>query len=102
MAWEVVRHTYQFTMPKEQYNQWEVSLLFQPPLDVLTPRYGQIYKILCGKATKKTNYEITLGNSPTCTCMDFVIMISSSLGTWGKWLPCKHMYYVLQDVMFCG
>jgi hypothetical protein len=28
-------------------------------------------------------------------------MISNSLGQ-GKWVPCKHMYYVLQHVMFCG
>ncbi len=106
MAWEVVQCTLQFTMSKQQYNQWEASWLlaatFQLPLHVLTPRYGQIYKILCGKVVNKMKYEIIIGNFPTCTCMDFVIMISSSLGKWGKWLPSKHMYYVLQHVIFCG
>jgi hypothetical protein len=27
--------------------------------------------------------------------LDFVAMIFSSLGQWRKWVPCKHMYYVL-------
>jgi len=35
-------------------------------------------------------------------CLDFVAMISNSLGQQGKWVPCKHMYYVLQHVMFYG
>jgi len=34
--------------------------------------------------------------------MDFVTMVSSSMGKQGKWVPCKHMYYVLQHVIFCG
>jgi hypothetical protein len=34
--------------------------------------------------------------------MDFVTMVSGSLGKQGKWVPRKHMYYVLQHVMFCG
>jgi hypothetical protein len=33
--------------------------------------------------------------------LDFVTMISNSLGQQGKWVPCKHMYYVLWHVMFC-
>jgi hypothetical protein len=43
-----------------------------------------------------------MGNFLTCTCLYFVIMISSSLGWWGKRVPCKHMYFELQHVMFCG
>jgi hypothetical protein len=34
--------------------------------------------------------------------MDFVTMVSGSLRKQGKWVPCEHMYYVLQHVMFCG
>jgi hypothetical protein len=29
-----------------------------------------------------------------------VTMVLGSLGKWGKLVPCKHMYYVLQHVMF--
>jgi hypothetical protein len=59
--------------------------------------YGQIYKILCGKVSNKKQYEVTIGNFPAYTYMDFVTMVSSSLGKQGKWVPCKHMDYVLQQ-----
>jgi hypothetical protein len=29
-------------------------------------------------------------------------MVVSLLGQQGKWVPYKHLYYELQDVMFCG
>jgi hypothetical protein len=29
-------------------------------------------------------------------------MVTSLLGQQGKWVPYKHLYYELQDVMFCG
>ncbi len=50
----------------------------------------------------KRNMKLQLRISQLCTCMDFVTMVSSSLGKQGKWVPCKHMYYVLQHVMFCA
>jgi hypothetical protein len=44
-------------MSKQHYHQWEANGLlvttFKPPLDVLVPRYGWIYKILCGKTSNK-------------------------------------------------
>jgi hypothetical protein len=44
-------------------------------------------------------YDIIIGNFPTCICINFVSMMTSSLGYDGK---CKHLYYILQNVMFCG
>lgn len=29
-------------------------------------------------------------------------MMASLLGGEGKWVHCKHMYYILQHVMYCG
>jgi hypothetical protein len=29
-------------------------------------------------------------------------MIIGSLGDWGKWVHCKHLYYILQNVILCG
>jgi hypothetical protein len=29
-------------------------------------------------------------------------MVASLLDQQGKWVPYKHLYYELQDVMFCG
>jgi hypothetical protein len=58
--------------------------------------------ILSSQNPNKKQYEITMGNFLTCTCLGFATMISSSLGQPGKWVPYKHMYYVLQYVMFFG
>jgi hypothetical protein len=95
-----------FIMSKLHYNWWEVGRLlmgiFQPPLEAFSLGYGQIYKILCDEISNKRQYEVTIGNFLACICMDFVTMVSCSLGKCGKWVPSKHMYYVLQHVMFCG
>jgi hypothetical protein len=62
--------------------------------------YGQIYNILSGGLTNRRQYEITIGKFPTCICLDFVGMVANSLGRSMKRVPCKHLYYVLQHVMF--
>jgi hypothetical protein len=53
---------------------------FYPPLDVHVLEYGWIYKNLCGEAINNMQHEMTIGNFLACTCMDFITMISSSLG----------------------
>ncbi len=68
---------------------------FQPPLKVHALGYGQIYKVLCGKVSNKKQYEVTIRNFLAYNCMDFVTMVSSSLRKQGKWVPCKHIDYVL-------
>jgi len=35
-------------------------------------------------------------------CMDFSFMMVSSFGKWGLWVPCKHLYYILQYPMYFG
>jgi hypothetical protein len=50
----------------------------------------------------KRQYEVISGNFPTDIYMDFVTMVSNSLGKHEKWVTYKHMYCVLQHVMFCG
>jgi hypothetical protein len=88
-----------FNMLNLHYNQWEASWILEAivnsPLGVPPPRYGQIYKILFGQSPNKKQYEVIIWNFPTCTCLDFGAIMSSSLGWWAKWVPCKHMYYVL-------
>jgi hypothetical protein len=85
MAWEVVRRTFQITMSKEQYNQWEVSWFlvgtFQPPLDVLTPGYGQIYKILCGKVAIRQNMKLHLGTLQLALAWILLLWFQ---GHWGN------------------
>jgi hypothetical protein len=52
-------------------------------------------RLYLAKNLNKKQYEVTIRNFPTCTCLDFVAMMFSLLGWQGKWVPCKHMYYVL-------
>jgi hypothetical protein len=47
-------------------------------------------------------YEVIVGNFPTCTCLGFTKMMASSLGGCGKWAHYEHLYFILQDVMHCG
>ncbi len=95
-----------FKMSNLHYNQWEdgqlLEAIINPSLEAPLPRYGRIYKIMFGQNPKKKQYEITIRNFLACICLDFVTMIYSSLGQRRKWVPCKHIYYVLHHVIFCG
>ncbi len=103
---KVVCHRVSFKRSNLHYNRWEVGQLFEttinPSLDVPLPRYGWIYKIMSGHNLNKKQYEVIIRNILAYTCLDFVSMISNLLGWRRKWVPYKHMYYVLQHVMFCG
>jgi len=79
-----------------------LEAIVNPPLEVLTFGYGRFYNIMSRVPTNKKHYEITIENFWTCIYLSFVSMVASLLGQWGKWVPYKHLYYVLQDVMFLG
>jgi hypothetical protein len=93
-----------FKMSNLNYNWWEVGWFLEvtinPPLEVPPPGYGWIYMIISSQNPNKNQYEITIGNFLACTCLDFVTMIFCLLSRRGKWVPYKHMYYVLQHVVF--
>jgi predicted nucleic acid-binding Zn finger protein len=90
-------------MSKQHYNWagWLLVVTFKSPLKVLTHEYGQMYKILCWETSNKSNDMVIIKTFPTCSCMDFLMMISNSLGKWGKWTLCKHIYHILWHVVFC-
>ena len=44
-------------------------------------------------------YRVTIVDMRHCTCLDFMKMSSQSLGKKGKWVYCKHLYYVFK--FFC-
>ncbi len=50
------------------------------PLKVALLGYGQIYKIISSQNPNNKQYEAVMGNFLTCIFLDFVNMISSSLG----------------------
>ncbi len=45
---------------------------------------------------------MTIENFPRCSCVYFVTMLVGSLGGRGVYVQCKHVYHVLQPIMFCG
>jgi hypothetical protein len=47
-------------------------------------------------------YDVTIGNFPKCSCVYFVKMLAKSLGAHGVYVQCKHVYHILQTIMFCG
>lgn len=95
-----------FKMSKQHYIQWEVGCLLEvivnPPLEVHAPRYGWIYNILFNALENRKQNEVTIGYFPNCTCLDFLGIVVSLLGQWGKLMPYKYLYYVLQLMIFVG
>jgi hypothetical protein len=76
----------------QQINRWEVrqtlEVVILPPIEAPPPRYGQIYIINFGPPPTRKQYEVTIGNFPQ-TCVDFIEMMASSLGSWGEWVHYK-------------
>jgi hypothetical protein len=79
-----------------------LKVVVNPPLKVLALRYGWINNIMSSVPTNKRQHEVTIKNFWTCICLGFVSMVTSSLGQRRKRVPYKHLYYVLQNVMFLG
>ncbi len=69
-----------------------------PHVDVQPPKYARIYNIL----SNHKRFYVTIGNYPFCYCIFFVIMSTIFLGGCETWVQCKHMYHILQNIMYCG
>jgi hypothetical protein len=37
-----------------------------------------------------------------CFYIYLVVMLVTSLGGCGAWVQCKHLYHILQNIMYCG
>jgi hypothetical protein len=89
-----------------QENKWEVGWILEATL--LTPSnipplgYGWIYRLFSGLPKNCKQYEVTINDYSTCNCVDFFSMMFASFGKWGLWVPCKHLYYILQYAMYFG
>ena len=70
---------------------------------VLEPGYGVIFILHApGSILKKELYEVTVSNFPACSYRGFRYMCTSALGNpTKKWILCKHLYFILQNRMFC-
>ncbi len=86
----------------QQYtNNWEANILLFKCIiflivDVPLPGYGRIYSIL----SDDKRYNVTIRNFLWCSCVYFVAMLA--LGGLGTYMQCKHVYHILQLIMFCG
>ena len=65
-----------------------------------SPSFGCIVTFESRQSHKVSQYLITIGQFPSCNCPFFKDMASKSLGKWGQWVNCKHMYYFFSQV--CG
>ncbi len=63
--------------------------------------YAQIYHIISKIIENRKQYSVMISNFHPCTCIDSLSMMIGSLGSHGKWVHCKHLNYVLENVMLC-
>ena len=67
------------------------------------PSYGVVFTLhTLGSILKKELYKVTVSNFLACTCRGFRYMCTSTLeNPTKKWILCKHLYFILQNCMFC-
>ncbi len=71
------------------------------PLLLLT--HGWIYKIISSATTNQRQYEVIVGNFPTCICVNFVIMLLGLLGRQRKWNGCHvNTSITCYNILSCG
>ena len=77
-------------------NKWESSRLTDGYYVVgVTPiPYHGFGVIIYVVSKANIAYHVTIGNIPYCTCLNFTKMSSQPLEKKGKWLYCKHLYYL--------
>jgi hypothetical protein len=103
---KAIWHLEIFKFLKEHENMWEaidaLNAIVFPPIEVPPSSYGFIYNITSNVGQNKKSYQVIIGDCPYCNCMDFVTMMASLLARGReKWVQCKHIYYILQHVMYC-
>ena len=68
---------------------------------VPTPRYEVVLTICTlNSLDLKSLYKDCISDYPSCSCPDFNFM-KSKANRRRKWLPCKHLYFLLQEHFGC-
>ena len=72
-------------------------------MKVPKPGYGIVFTVITlGSISKKVLYEVSISDFPACTCRGFRYMCAYALGNPSKkWILCKHLYFILQNRMYC-
>jgi hypothetical protein len=72
-----------------------VASVKMPPIEVPLPRYRKLmFSFDINVFLNACHYHVTIGNFPSCNYFDFVKTFMATLGKRGKWVPCKHLYYI--------
>ncbi len=94
------------TPPKKDHdNRWlfkkTLMIIILQVKDVSNPKHGQVHSIIFHSGMMMVTYEMTIWVIWNYTCHDFVYMLSN-LKNKGKFIPCKHMYFIYKTKMFCN
>jgi hypothetical protein len=85
----------------KQKNRWESADIVNIRINSITmlpyPAYGCIVLLQSKKGQKTSEYRLTLGPAPDCSCGDFKDMLIQSRKR-GAWYYCKHLYYIFRVV----
>ena len=68
---------------------------------VPAPEYGVVITIYTpGSLDRKELYEVSISDYPLCSCPNFKFM-KVRANRKRKWMPCKHLYFLLQQHFSC-
>ena len=87
-------------LKKMEENQ-SISCTIMKYVKVPVPGYG-VFITICTPSSldRKELYEISISDYPSCSCSDFKFM-KVRANRKRKWMPCKHLYFVLQQHFSC-
>ncbi len=84
----------------ESSNLMDVSSLHH--IDIPSFGIGHVYTIsIFGSMLHDNVYDVTMGCYLTCSCFDFISMLSFSIGNKEKYALCKHLYFIFAKRMSC-
>ena len=86
---------------KKMKETWSISCSILKYVKVPVPGYRVVITICTpGSLDQKELYELSILNYPSCSCPDFKFM-KVRANRKRKWMPCKHLYFLLQQHFSC-
>ena len=86
---------------KKMEENRSISCTIMKYMKVPVPGYGVVITICTpGSLNRKELYEVSISDYPFCSCLDFKFM-KVRANRKQKWMPCKHLYFVLQQHFSC-
>jgi hypothetical protein len=82
----------------EHRNKWKSARNIKGTILGITilpfPGLGTINALESKVQPDKKVYRITISHFPEYTCLDFQNMVVATIGKWGQYVNCKHLYYI--------